>query len=76
MSDRPIPLDRHRGLAAQKATDIRRLLAEVEANEQSLRMRQDELETQLIAAPSTTWPEARRQGALSSRPVGRNVDGT
>jgi hypothetical protein len=32
MTDPPITLDRHRGMAAQKATDIRRLLAEVEAN--------------------------------------------
>lgn len=58
MTDQPIPLDRHRGMAAQKATDIRRLLAEVAANEQTLRLRQEELETQLIAAPATTWPEA------------------
>jgi hypothetical protein len=58
MTDQPIPLDRHRGMASQKATEIRRLLAEVEANEQSLRARQEELETQLIAAPATTWPEA------------------
>jgi hypothetical protein len=33
MTDLPITLDRHRGMAAQKATDIRRLIAEVEANE-------------------------------------------
>ncbi len=58
MTDRPITLDRHRGMASQKATEIRRLLAEVEANEQSLRARQEELETQLISAPATTWPEA------------------
>jgi hypothetical protein len=58
MTDQPITLDRHRGMASQKATEIRRLLAEVEANEQSLRARQEELETQLIAAPATTWPEA------------------
>jgi hypothetical protein len=58
MTDQPITLDRHRGMAAQEATQIRRLLAEVEANEQSLRARQEELETQLIAAPATTWPEA------------------
>jgi hypothetical protein len=58
MTDQPITLDRHLGMASQKATEIRRLLAEVEANEQSLRARQEELETQLIAAPATTWPEA------------------
>ena len=58
MTDRPIKLDRHRGMAAQKATEIRRLLAEVEANEKALHQRQEELETQLIALPASTWPEA------------------
>ena len=29
VSDEPLDLDRHRGMAAQKATDIRRILAEV-----------------------------------------------
>ena len=29
MSDEPLDLDRHRGVAAQKATDIRPILAEV-----------------------------------------------
>jgi len=32
MSEPPIDLDKHRGMAAQKATDIRRVLADVEAN--------------------------------------------
>jgi hypothetical protein len=45
-------------MAAQKATETRRLLAEVEANEKTLRDRQDELEKQLTAAPAATWPEA------------------
>ena len=58
MTDTTITLDRHRGMVAQKATEIRRLLAEVAANEQTLRERQDELEAQLLAAPSTTWNEA------------------
>ena len=58
MTDRPIKLDRHRGMSAQKATEIRRLLAEVEANEKALHQRQEELETQLIALPASTWPEA------------------
>jgi hypothetical protein len=31
--DKTIDLDQHRGMAAQEATDLRRLLAEVEANE-------------------------------------------
>ena len=58
MTDEPINLDRRRGMAAQKLTEIRRLLAEVEANEQALRDRQQELETQLLTAPATCWPEA------------------
>jgi hypothetical protein len=33
MTDKTVDLDKHRGRAAQKATDLRRLLAEVAANE-------------------------------------------
>ena len=58
MTDETINLDAHRGMAAQKATDVRRLVAEVEANEKELRTRQDALEAQLIALPSRDWCEA------------------
>jgi hypothetical protein len=58
MTDKPVDLDKHRGMAAQKATELRRLLAGVAANEQALRAAQDELEAQLIAAPASTWEEA------------------
>jgi len=58
MTDKPVDLDEHRGMAAQKATNFRRLLAEVDANERALRLRQDELESHLIAAPAATWEEA------------------
>jgi hypothetical protein len=58
MTERTIDLDQHRGMAAQKATGIRRLVAEVEANEKALRRRQEELETQLVAAPAANWHEA------------------
>jgi hypothetical protein len=58
MTEKTIDLDRRRGMAAQKATDLRRLLADVEANEKALRARQDELEAQLIAAPAANWHEA------------------
>jgi hypothetical protein len=56
--DKPVDLDRHRGMAAQKATDLRRLLSEVEANAKDLRLRQQELERQLAAAPAANWAEA------------------
>ena len=58
MTDETIDLDQRRGMAAQKATDLRRLLANVEANEKELRLRQDELESHLIAAPAVNWHDA------------------
>jgi hypothetical protein len=56
--DGAVRLDHHRGMAAQKATELRRLLSEVESNEKQLRQRQEALETQLLAAPAETWEEA------------------
>src|ERR1700691_2602350 len=53
-----IDLDRHRGMAAQNASDIRRVLAEVEANAKILRDRQSAVEIQLLAVPAASWPEA------------------
>jgi hypothetical protein len=58
MSDDPVELDSRRGMTAQKATDIRRALAEVEANANALRDRQSALEIQLMSAPATSWAEA------------------
>jgi hypothetical protein len=55
MTDKTIELDQHRGMSAQKATELRRLLADVEANERVLRLRQAELETHLLAAPAANW---------------------
>jgi hypothetical protein len=45
-------------MAAQKATDIRRMLADVEANASVLRDRQSAVESQLLAVPATSWAEA------------------
>jgi hypothetical protein len=58
MTDKTIKLDQHRGMSAQKATDLRRLLAGVEADEKALHSRQEALEKQLISKPATTWQEA------------------
>jgi hypothetical protein len=58
MTDKPIDLDEHRGMTAQKETDIRRRLHEVQADQAALRQRQEELEKLLLSAPATTWPEA------------------
>lgn len=58
VTETPIDLDKHRGMAAQKATDIRRVLADVEANAKLLRDKQGLLEIQLLAVPAASWPEA------------------
>lgn len=58
MTDDPIELDAHRGMAAQEATEIRRRLSEVEADHAALQLRQEELEKFLVAAPAQTWREA------------------
>ena len=58
MSDKPLDLDKHRGMAAQRATDIRRILADVENNAKALRDRQGILENQLLSVPAASWPEA------------------
>ena len=58
VTDTPIELDKHRGMAAQKATDIRRVIAEVEANAKLLRDRQGVVEIEILAVPAISWPEA------------------
>ena len=58
MADEPLDLDSHRGMAAQKATDIRRALAEVETHARELRERRAALEDHLLSAPAASWPEA------------------
>lgn len=58
MTNHTIDLDQHRGMAAQKATELRRLLTAVEADARALRLRQDVLEAQLSAAPAEVWSDA------------------
>ena len=58
MSEIPIELDKHRGMAAQKATDIRRAIVDVELNAKLLREHQAAVEVQLLAVPATSWTEA------------------
>jgi hypothetical protein len=58
MTEKTIDLDGHRGMAAQKETRLRRLHAEVREQRDALRVRQDALEEQLVAAPAESWEEA------------------
>ncbi len=53
MTEKTIDLDQRRGMAAQKATDLRRLPGDLEANKEVLPLRQDELEVHLVAASSS-----------------------
>jgi len=57
MSDEPIELDVHRGMSAQKATESRRQIKEVAADQAALRERQQELEAHLATERAATWPE-------------------
>lgn len=59
MTDDPVNLDEHRGMAAQRATDARRhRLRELQVYQTALRRRQEELEKLLLTAPAEAWQEA------------------
>lgn len=58
MTEETVDLDKRRGMAAQKETRLRRLHAEVRAQRDALRTRQDALEAQLLAAPAENWEDA------------------
>jgi len=75
MTKQTIDLDKHRGMTAQKATELRRLLSDVEANEKLLRQRQAELEEQLLAAPALTWEEAGEKARYLLSLFASSLDG-
>lgn len=58
MTDGPLDLDKHRGMAAQKATEIRRAMTDVESRARELRERQSVLQSGLVSVAATSWPEA------------------
>ncbi|HEX5078058.1 MAG TPA: hypothetical protein VFV80_02830 [Geminicoccaceae bacterium] len=77
MDQSPIILDEHRETAAQQATEIRRRLAEVEADQAALRTRRTDLEKFLVASPAATWPEAAEKagyliGLLAQTSIARD----
>lgn len=71
MSDEPVELDSRRGMSAQKATDLRRLLADAEAQASVLRERQSEIETKLR---DTLVARGGGEGALHLEYLQRNVE--
>jgi hypothetical protein len=54
----PVVLDEHRGMAAQKATDARRLRLEVVTDQGVLRRNRADLEKLLFSGPAETWAQA------------------
>jgi len=77
MPDDPISLDEHRGIAEQRSIEIRRRLADVEADQVAARQRRAELEKFLVAAPAQTWQEAAEKARylislLAGTSVGRD----
>jgi hypothetical protein len=54
-------------MKTQKATDLRRLLVEVKANERTLRLRQDELEARLANNVLCDQLTAAQPGAAEPR---------
>jgi hypothetical protein len=65
MTSLTIELDQHRDTVAQKRTEIRRLLANVEVDERVLRHRKEALETQLVA----TWAFSSTEKTRYSAPL-------
>src|SRR5215210_4607317 len=63
MVNQPTSLDEHRGMAAQKATELRRLRADVAADQAALKARQGELEAMLEGVPASTWAEAAEKAS-------------
>jgi hypothetical protein len=66
VTEQTIDLDQHRGMAAQKTTDLRRLMADVEANERALRSRQDKLEITRLRRRRGIGPKPPRRRDICS----------
>jgi hypothetical protein len=58
MTDNSIDLDKHRGSAAQRQTELRLLGSAVAADQAALRQHQAEVERRLLARPAEDWPQA------------------
>lgn len=58
MTDDPVDLDARRSAEGQIAAEMRRrTLRDFEADQEALRLRQEELEAQLLAEPASNWHE-------------------
>jgi hypothetical protein len=74
LADGPVNLDNRRGMAAQKATEVRRRLHDVQADQAALRTRREEFERYLLAMPATNWPEAAAKAEYLIRLLADKVE--
>jgi len=58
MTDKTDTLDEHRGMAAQRATEVRRRKSAVIRDQSALQTRREELEKFLFSAPAENWSDA------------------
>lgn len=76
MNEDPVELDDRRSTAGRMATRVRRhSLKELEADQESLRRRQEELETQLLAEPAETWADAAAKAQYLLRLYAQTPEG-
>jgi hypothetical protein len=73
--DDPVVLDQRRGMAAQKATELRREIADFRAEQDALRSRQAELEHFLLAAPASCWDDAVEKTRYLLKLLGSSAEG-
>jgi hypothetical protein len=65
VTEKTTELDTHRGMAAQKATELRRLRIEVENEHAALKARQEELERFFLAAPAQNCPRRLKRRVIA-----------
>lgn len=76
MSDDPVDLDDRRSAAGRMATNMRRhSLREFEEAQAALRRTQQELESQFLAEPAETWPEAAAKAQYLIRLYAQTAEG-
>ena len=73
MTNEPVELDERRGMNAQKDTEIRRRLHEVQVDQAALHERQAELERVLIDAPAQSLAEAVAKAAEALGAAGQPI---
>jgi len=72
--DDPVELDKHRGMTAQRDTELRRHLHDVAADRAALDLHRAELETFMDAAPSASWNEAAERACYLLRLFAGSVE--